>query len=36
VLRERFADKVPVIVLDGREHSHFRVDEKRLRNALAR
>jgi glutaredoxin len=35
-LRKRFSDKVPVIVLDGREHSHFRVDERRLREALAR
>jgi glutaredoxin len=36
VLRDRFADMVPVILLDGREHSHFRVDEKKLRKALAR
>jgi glutaredoxin len=35
-LRKRFSDTVPVIVLDGREHSHFRVDEGRLRKALAR
>lgn len=35
-LRERFADKVPVIVLDGREQGHFRVDERKLRKALAR
>lgn len=35
-LRARFSDKVPVIVLDGREHSHFRVDERKLRKALAR
>jgi glutaredoxin len=36
VLRERFSDKVPVILLDGREHSHFRVEERKLRKALAR
>jgi glutaredoxin len=36
VLRKRFADQVPVILLDGREHSHFRVDEKGLRQALRR
>lgn len=35
-LRDRFSDKVPVIVLDGREHSHFRVDERKLRKALTR
>jgi glutaredoxin len=35
-LRARFTDKVPVIVLDGREHSHFRVDERNLRTALSR
>ena len=36
VLRKRFADQVPVILLDGREQSHFRVDEAKLRQALAR
>jgi glutaredoxin len=36
VLRDRFAEQVPVILLDGREHSHFRVDEVRLRKALRR
>jgi glutaredoxin len=35
-LRARFTDKVPVIVLDGREFGHFRVDEPALRKALAR
>jgi glutaredoxin len=35
-LRAKFADKVPVIVLDGRELGHFRVDERKLRKALAR
>jgi len=36
VLREKFGDQVPVILLDGRVHSHFRVDERKLRKALAR
>jgi glutaredoxin len=36
VLRKKFADQVPVILLDGREHSHFRVAEPRLRKAGAR
>ena len=35
-LRKRFSESVPVIVLDGREHSRFRVDEQKLRKALAR
>ena len=35
-LRERFSDRVPVIVLDGKEHGYWRVEEKRLRTALAR
>ncbi len=35
-LRERFSDRVPVIVLDGKEHGYWRVEEKRLRKALAR
>ena len=36
VLRDKFADQVPVILLDGRQHSHFRVDEPGLREALRR
>jgi glutaredoxin len=35
-LKRAYADKVPVIVLDGREFGHFRVDEPRLRKSLAR
>lgn len=33
-LRAEYGDRVPVIVVDGREHSHFRVEEDRLRAAL--
>ncbi len=35
-LRAEFADRVPVILLDGREHGYWRVEEQRLRTALAR
>ena len=30
------SDQVPVVLLDGREHDSFRVDEERLRADLAR
>ena len=35
-LRDRFGDRVPVIVIDGREHGYWRVEEARFRTALAR
>ena len=35
-LKRAFGDSVPVILLDGREFGQFRVDEPRLRLALAR
>jgi glutaredoxin len=35
-LKRAYADKVPVIVLDGKEFGHFRVDEPRLRKSLRR
>ncbi len=35
VLRDTFADRVPVILLDGKEHGYWRVEEARLRRALA-
>jgi glutaredoxin len=35
-LRKAYADRVPVILLDGREQGQFRVDEAQLRKALAR
>ncbi len=34
-LRERFSDEVPVTFVDGRQHDFWRVDEARLRAALA-
>lgn len=34
-LRAEYGDRVPVIMVDGREHGYFRVEEKRLRAALA-
>jgi glutaredoxin len=36
VLRDEYADRVPVILVDGREHGYWRVEEPRLRKALAR
>jgi glutaredoxin len=32
---ETYGDRVPVILLDGREHGYWRVEEDRLRRALA-
>ena len=34
-LRAEYGDRVPVIMVDGREHGFFRVEEDRLRAALA-
>jgi len=34
VLRAEYGDRVPVIVVDDKEHGYFRVDEARLRAAL--
>lgn len=36
VLQDEFSDRVPVILLDGKEHGYWRVEEPRLRAALAR
>jgi glutaredoxin len=33
-LRAEYGDRVPVVLLDGREHSYFTVDEGRLRRDL--
>jgi len=33
-LRAEFGDRVPVVLLDGREHSYFTVDVVRLRADL--
>ncbi|WP_182357928.1 glutaredoxin family protein [Tomitella gaofuii] len=35
-LRAEFGDRLPVVLLDGREHSYWEVDEERLRADLAR
>jgi glutaredoxin len=34
-LSERFGEEVPVTFVDGRQHDFWRVDEARLRAALA-
>jgi len=33
-LAARYAEQIPVVVVDGREHEYWRVDERRLRQAL--
>ncbi|MFI6868027.1 glutaredoxin family protein [Nocardia sp. NPDC050406] len=35
-LRAEYGDRLPVVLLDGSEHSYFDVDEARLRADLAR
>ncbi|MGV9410239.1 glutaredoxin family protein [Nocardia sp. NPDC003693] len=35
-LRAEYGDRLPVVLLDGREHSYFDVDEVRLRADLSR
>jgi glutaredoxin len=35
-LRAEYGDRVPVILVDGREHGFWTVQEQRLRAALAR
>ncbi|MET8799739.1 glutaredoxin family protein [Nocardia sp. NPDC004568] len=35
-LRAEYGDRLPVVLLDGREHSYFDVDENRLRADLNR
>jgi hypothetical protein len=34
-LAARYAEQIPVVLVDGREHDYWRVDERRLRKALA-
>lgn len=34
-LRAEYGDRLPVVLLNGREHSYFDVDEPRLRADLA-
>ena len=35
-LRAEYGDRVPVVLIDGREHGYFTVEEDRFRAALAR
>lgn len=35
-LYAEYGDRIPVLLLDGREHSYWSVDEPRLRRDLAR
>ena len=34
-LADRYADEIPVVLIDGAMHSYWTVDEARLRRALA-
>ncbi len=34
-VRAEFGDRLPVVLLNGREHSYWEVDEPRLRSDLA-
>jgi len=34
--RDEYSDRVPVILIDGKEHGYWRVEEPRFRKALAR
>jgi glutaredoxin len=34
-LRDEYSDRVPVVLLDGREHGYWRVEEARLLRDLA-
>lgn len=36
VLRDEFSDRVPVILIDGKEHGYWRVEEARFRKAISR
>ncbi|MGC5257484.1 glutaredoxin family protein [Gordonia sp. DT218] len=35
-VRAEFGDRLPVLLLDGEEHSYWEIDEPRLRTDLAR
>jgi glutaredoxin len=35
-LTAEYGDRIPVVVLDGREHGYWRVEEARLRRDIAR
>lgn len=34
--RAEYSDRVPVILIDGKEHGYWRVEEARFRKALSR
>lgn len=34
--RDTYSDRVPVILIDGREHGYWRVEEARFRKAISR
>lgn len=34
--RDEYSDRVPVILIDGKEHGYWRVEEPRFRKALRR
>jgi hypothetical protein len=34
--RDEYAERVPVILIDGREHGYWRVEEARFRKAISR
>ncbi|MGI8762219.1 MAG: glutaredoxin family protein [Jatrophihabitantaceae bacterium] len=34
--RAEYSDRVPVILIDGREHGYWRVEDARFRTAIAR
>lgn len=35
-LLAEYSDRVPVILIDGKEHGYWRLEEKRFRSAIAR
>ncbi|MFR9801615.1 glutaredoxin family protein [Pseudonocardia sp. RS010] len=35
-LRAEYGDMVPVILIDGKQHGYYRVEEERFRKALTR
>ena len=35
-LRDTYSDRVPVILIDGKEHGYWRLEETRFRRAISR
>ena len=35
-LQDTYGDRVPVVLIDGREHGYWRIEQDRFRAALAR